>query len=187
MRQVVGQNLLEHRAQRGFLGGVEGEAEVARNIPVGEQVKLASEQCAIVFGQDAGSAGALDVDQCSVGVAVKRARASGVEYIKVGRIAEVGKQQEAEFQIFGIDSGDMHASVAEKRSNLQKRAAILVLWWGVHDDLRAAVRECDAEIAPETGVGRCRFERVSRARVAVGKVLVEPLAQQFGTRHAASP
>ena len=76
------------------------------DVPVGKEVKFAGQQGTVVIGQDAGAAGALDVDQRGVGVAIEFGRCLGVEYVEIGGVAEIGEQQEALLEVFCINRAD---------------------------------------------------------------------------------
>jgi hypothetical protein len=56
-------------------------------------------------------------------------------------------------EVLGEDFRRMHAGALEQPGDTHKGTAVLVLGRGVHDDVRRAVVETGAEIAPEAGVG----------------------------------
>ncbi len=71
-----------------------------------------------------------------------------------------------------MDMRHVCAGIFEQFCDMQKRAAILMLWRSIHRNQRAAIAagEADAEVTAEAGVGRsgCKGER------AIRKLAVQP-------------
>ena len=153
LRQIVIEERSENGAQIGHLTGVERKTEVPGDIPVRKQVEFSLQQRAVVHGQNAGAAGALECDERGVGVTVERGRRLCVEYIQVGGAAEVGEQQKSLFKVGGEHFGNMDARLMKQRRDADERAAVFVFRRGIHDDARRAVGQIQAKITAETGVG----------------------------------
>ncbi len=72
----------------------------------------------------------------------------------------------------------MCTCILEQFGNMQKREAVLMLRWCVHNNQRV-VGEGSAEVAAEAGIGRCRCEIES----AAGKLAFEPISKLLLTLH----
>ena len=190
--EVDREDALEHGVELGGFGVGEGDALVAGDVPLGEELQLAQQQCAVVLGQYAGAACTLDGGERAerVGVEVGGAVEVGllargrVQGVQVGGRAEVGEQQETMVEVLREHFGHVGAGSAEEFGHVQPGAHVFLFGRGVHDDARgAAVGEAGAEVAPEARVGRGRGEVEGLAGQGCG----EPGPELFETMQTGSP
>ena len=90
LRQVVGQQRVEHLLQLRRLFLVQRLAQMAAEIPFRKQRQLALQQRPIVFGQYAGPAVQLHLHQRVDRIQVQPMRAVGIQLMQVGGGAKIG-------------------------------------------------------------------------------------------------
>ena len=173
-REVDRDDLVENGRQRGFFFGIERDALVAGDVPVGEQHQLVAQQFVGIRGQLARTAGGLDGEQGAdrVGVQVRggeRGAIGRAQFVEIGRIAEIGHEQKTLLGVFSQDFGDVDAGGAEQAGDDKPGFTVFVLGRRVHDDQAGMTgngggggvlrREKYPEITAETGIGRsgCNF------------------------------
>ena len=137
--QVIGEQLLENAAQGGFLGSIETDAEMFGDIPIRKEIEFPFEQGVVIVGQNAGAAGALDVDQRSIGLLVEFWCRCFVERAEIGGVAKVSEEEKSLCQIFGEDCWRIDASGTEQRPDLEERSTIFMLGRSIHDDAGVAI------------------------------------------------
>ena len=137
---------------------------MAAQVPLGKQRHLAPQQRLVVGRQLAGAGGELPAHQRVDRVAEQRVGVVLVERRKVGRLAQVGKQQEALCQVLRVDFGCVQLRLAQQARDVDERPAVFLVGRCVHGDEAAAVGERGAEVAPETRVlgGGSEGERAAR-------------------------
>jgi hypothetical protein len=149
--KAAGENQSEDRFQRLPLPGIEFDAKVAPQIPLGEQIEFASQQCFVVQGQHGVAAGELPADQRIGRIAEQPVGIAIVERGEISRRAQVRQQQETLGKILCEYGGNVEACRGHEAGHVYERAAIFMLGWRIHDNERC-IRQRDAEITPEAGV-----------------------------------
>ncbi len=133
-------------------------AEVAGQVPVGEQLQLAAQHRFVVGRQDTGDIDLLEGDQRIQGRFEQLVGIPGMKHVEVGLPAQVTEQQETVLQILGENPRHMHAGSGEQSGDLDERSAVFLGRRRVHHH-QAAVPSLPAEITTEAGVatGRDQF------------------------------
>ena len=168
-------DLFEGVVQREAHGVVNDRALVLDQIPLGEQLHLAAQQRLVIRWQHTGFGGQLPGQQCvhRLHVQVKIGlRLLAVDDLHHGLPAQIGQQHEALGLVPGQHLGCVHTGIHHHLGHFGKRPAVLFVGRCVHDDA-AALGGINAEIAPETGVGRGQSQRLN--------------GQLVGGRHADQP
>ncbi len=157
----LGQGGIDQQAELAFQGAppgrVQAQAEMASEIPVGEQVQLAPQQRLVVQRQHCRTAGPLPDDERVDGITEQRVGIVRRDRLQHGLHTEVGQQQVAGFEVLAEHLGHMHPGLAQQSGDVQERAAVLLRRRGIHHD-PAARAVTDAEVAAEAGVGGSRGE-----------------------------
>ena len=175
LREIRGDDQGESALERLALRWREGRAQVAADIPVGEELELAPQQRRIVRRQLVGSAGELPFHD-RVGRVGKEAICDGpvrgAQRFEVRGGPEIGEQQETPREVLLEHARCIETRVGEQTCDVNERPAVLFLRRSVHGDERghAVARERHAEIAAEARIGGRGRER----EVPVGKALGEP-------------
>ncbi|MCY1423169.1 hypothetical protein D9M71_388760 [compost metagenome] len=137
---------------------LQGHAEVALQVPLGEQLQFAAQQGLVVGRQAVGHRHLLEGHQ---GVQRRLEEFLGIgagEHVQVGLAAKIGQQQEALLDVLGENPRHMHPGLGQQSGDLDEGPAVFLRRRRVHDDQRALAR-LPAEITAETGVaaggGQC--------------------------------
>ena len=132
---------------------VELAAQLARNVPVGEEAELLPEKFPAVIGQQAGAARPLNPQQRVECVSVERSGVVLVERVQVSRAAQIREQEKTLFEVLRMDFGNVHSGLGEDLRHVHERPAVLPVGRGVHHDERGlCFAASNPEIAPEARV-----------------------------------
>ncbi|MNC05672.1 hypothetical protein D3C75_531630 [compost metagenome] len=165
-------------------GTVEGDAEMALQVPVGEQLQLATQQGVVVGRQLALHRQLLEGYQRLQRVLEQGVGVVRVDHLQIGLPAEIGQQQETLLEVAGEDLRHVHAGLGQQAGDLDERPAIFLRRRCVHHD-QAAHSVLPAEIAAKAGVAarRGQLRRTGRTPTARGEDLrqtqVQPAHQFF--------
>lgn len=161
-------------------------AEVAGQVPVGEQLQLAAQHRFVVGRQDTGDIDLLEGDQRIQGRFEQLVGISGMKHVEVGLPAQVTEQQETVLQVLGENPRHMHAGFGEQSGDLDERSAVFLGRRRVHHH-QAAVPSLPAEITTEAGVatGRDQFGKghfpPTFSNEQLGQTRVQPAIQLLET------
>ena len=164
--------------QRALLGGIQRQAAVAAQVPLGEQSQFAVQQGLVVERQHIRFGGSLPGHQ-----GVHRLQVQPQIGLRLGRVdglhhglgAQVAQQHEALGLVPGQHLGHQQAGFVHQLRHFDKRAAIFFVRRGVHDDA-ATGHAVNTQVAPETCVGRGDTKRAGVQALGRGQ-RCQPLAE----------
>ncbi|MNQ29216.1 hypothetical protein D3C85_425260 [compost metagenome] len=157
---------------------------MALQVPVGEQLQLATQQGVVVGRQLALHRQLLEGHQRLQRVLEQGVGVVRVDHLQIGLPAEIGQQQETLLEVAGEDLRHVHAGLGQQAGDLDERPAVFLRRRCVHHD-QAAHAVLPAKIAAKAGVAarRGQLRRTGRTPTARGEDLrqtqVQPAHQFF--------
>lgn len=184
-REVVRDDGVEGLLQCLRLRGIEREAFVLRQVPVGKELQLAAQQGVVVGRQHTGFGGQLPGQQRVQRLHVARVvglRPLGVDAVEHGLVAEVAQQHEALRFVPSQDLGHQQAGLAQQTGHVHEGLAVLLRRWRVHHDQAAAGLRVQAQVAAKARVGRGGAQGAGQQAQAGGQRLYPGVKGGFPNR-----
>ena len=142
----------EHAFEHGSRRRIGLALQMAREVPLREEIQLTPQQRLVVGRQLALSRRELPAEQRLGGIGKKRVRVGAVEHIEIRADAKIVEQQEPSCQVLADDFRRMHAGLMQELCDMHEGPAVLALGRRVHGNVGRAVRKRGTKVAPEACV-----------------------------------